>query len=1264
MRRILNSVCGLIIVFLVIGGGKLFAQDDYLFENLNVADGLSSSRFNSINTVYQDKFGFMWFGTVDGLNRYDGYTFEVFKNIPGDSTSLPSSNIQNINEDGEGNLWIGTPGNMSVFNRENNTFTNYPTALAVNTQQANIKVTRSYLDSKNNFWVATQGSGIQKFNRETKSFEIVPLLVKLDGTDTLTAIKNSAVFGMLELKNGNFLISSYTKGIFFYNETLHEFEKYTLAGNDSPLGIIEIYEDRSGNIWFGGRNTIIKYNPITFNYEKIDDWKEFGSSARDNFFWNFSQFDDGTLFFNSLRLGMCKYSTTTKKFSFVNIEGELGERGIGKLPASKYVDKFGVYWIGLFDNGILKFDPQKKPFKFHSISDENVNQNALSFVASIVSNPANKDEIFLATNQKGIFKYNIKKDNIVPLSIKIPEIYSNNSNVNNILIDDDQRIWFSPTNTDIASYDLNSKKTENIKILKGNIAFGNENIKRLEYMPKNRILISTNSGIYILNTKSKKIDKLPSIANRIYNKSLIEEVRTLTKQGNIIVSFNEVGESANLTKDFSLNEKGNFLLVCLGEGRYPQGMFDYGSLTNESGKILWSMDKFNKTFHGGGGIKNRVRIDTINLDPGKYNLSFNSDIGHSYANFNVDPPTDSTWYGIKIIKLGNPESERIGKLIENDKKTKQYADFLESDDILASRKYPNTLWFGAGNNGLIRYDFSSGNYKQYRFKEFSKAQISVSQLFEDSKGLLWIVTNPSGFYRFDPEKEKLYSNAEIPDVPQTAINSLIEDFKGNIWINSSGGITKLIKPVKDSIWSITKYDSKDGVPGGIGGGSLITNSGEILFGSFNGFISFYPSSENEYPPIPVIENMNISEVSIFDPESTVKLNKSIYELKDISLSYAQNDISFDFASLHYSRPSKNRVSYKLEGFNKKWNYTSRNFASFTNLEPGDYSFKVRAISGYGIPSKTERSINITILPPWYRTTIAYIGYGLLFVGLIFGIDRFQRRRLLSKAKERMKIQEAEHRAEAAELQARAVEAENLRKTEELEEARQLQLSMLPKELPQLPHLDIAVYMKTATEVGGDYYDFHIGLDGTLTVVVGDATGHGMKAGTMVTTTKSLFNVLAPNPNIVETFHEMTRCLKLMQMQNLSMCMTMLKITGSKIQMSAAGMPPVFIYKRENQTIEEHVMKGMPLGTFSEFPYTIINNELNPGDTILLMSDGFPELFNDKKEMYGYKRARNYFEEIAGESPEEIINKLKDAGSDWTNDQDPDDDVTFVVIKVK
>jgi len=108
------------------------------------------------------------------------------------------------------------------------------------------------------------------------------------------------------------------------------------------------------------------------------------------------------------------------------------------------------------------------------------------------------------------------------------------------------------------------------------------------------------------------------------------------------------------------------------------------------------------------------------------------------------------------------------------------------------------------------------------------------------------------------------------------------------------------------------------------------------------------------------------------------------------------------------------------------------------------------------------------------------------------------------------------------------------------------------------------------------------MDGTLTVVLGDATGHGMRAGTMVTSTKSLFNSYAANPDILFTFREMTRCIKQMQFQSLAMSMTMLKIQNNKLLMSAAGMPPVFIYKSKHKIIEEHLMEGMPLGTWIIF----------------------------------------------------------------------------------
>lgn len=258
----------------------------------------------------------------------------------------------------------------------------------------------------------------------------------------------------------------------------------------------------------------------------------------------------------------------------------------------------------------------------------------------------------------------------------------------------------------------------------------------------------------------------------------------------------------------------------------------------------------------------------------------------------------------------------------------------------------------------------------------------------------------------------------------------------------------------------------------------------------------------------------------------------------------------------------------------------------------------------------------------------------------------------------------EKKAAKLELESQLVKAENDRKSKELEEARQLQLSMLPEELPNLPQLDIAVYMQTATEVGGDYYDFHVGMDGTLTVVIGDATGHGLNAGTIVTATKSLFNSYAANPDILFTFSEISRCIKAMKFRRLSMCLSLLKIEGNNLKMSAAGMPPALIYRKSNNSIEEVMLKGMPLGTTDKFPYELRETQLKSGDTVLLMSDGFPELFNSKKEMYGYDKVKDTFSAIAEKSTENIIEHLKDKVTDWSGGKDPDDDVTFVVLKMK
>jgi serine phosphatase RsbU (regulator of sigma subunit) len=245
-----------------------------------------------------------------------------------------------------------------------------------------------------------------------------------------------------------------------------------------------------------------------------------------------------------------------------------------------------------------------------------------------------------------------------------------------------------------------------------------------------------------------------------------------------------------------------------------------------------------------------------------------------------------------------------------------------------------------------------------------------------------------------------------------------------------------------------------------------------------------------------------------------------------------------------------------------------------------------------------------------------------------------------------------------------LEAENEQRARELEGARQLQLSMLPKKVPQLPNIDIEAYMKPATEVGGDYYDFHLDGAGALTVAVGDATGHGLKAGTVVTAMKSLFRTFAAEPEIVPIFNQSSRVLKEMNLRSLFMGLTMIKLNGRRMKIASAGMPPALIYRAETGLVEEVMIKAMPLGSISNYPYRELELTLGCGDVVVLMSDGLPERFNHAGEMFDYSRTRETLVEAAARSPREIIECLVGAGDIWADGRPQDDDVTFVVLKVK
>jgi len=307
---------------------------------------------------------------------------------------------------------------------------------------------------------------------------------------------------------------------------------------------------------------------------------------------------------------------------------------------------------------------------------------------------------------------------------------------------------------------------------------------------------------------------------------------------------------------------------------------------------------------------------------------------------------------------------------------------------------------------------------------------------------------------------------------------------------------------------------------------------------------------------------------------------------------------------------------------------------------------VKACNEDGIWCENFASIQIYISPPWWATWWANTIYMFSFIGLLVGIRRFE----LTRRKEK------EDR--------RVLELENERKTKELEQARKLQLSMLPKEIPCLPNLDIAVYMKTATEVGGDYYDFYESEDNTLNIVIGDATGHGLDAGMMVTATKSLFQSLAPTPELIETISLLNKNLLSLKLQPMYMTLRVLRIKDYSVEAAGAGMYPFMIFEKAAGVVKEVESTGPPLGAFPHFNYTNNKFELSSGDVIVLMTDGFTERLNERNEMIGDKRAKEILIESAGASAGKIIERFVKECDDWGGDRPQDDDVTFVVIKIK
>ncbi len=241
--------------------------------------------------------------------------------------------------------------------------------------------------------------------------------------------------------------------------------------------------------------------------------------------------------------------------------------------------------------------------------------------------------------------------------------------------------------------------------------------------------------------------------------------------------------------------------------------------------------------------------------------------------------------------------------------------------------------------------------------------------------------------------------------------------------------------------------------------------------------------------------------------------------------------------------------------------------------------------------------------------------------------------------------------------------EDERKNKELQVARDLQISMLPKVNPQRDDLDIATFIRSSTEVGGDYYDFMTTEQQDIISICGDATGHGVASGMMVSVAKTGLKAINIE-HISAALFTLNNIIKEINLGKLRMSLNLTKIGKNKIEIASAAMPPTYLYSAIKNDVEEILFTSLPLGSLKNIEYEAVTKSFESGDILVQITDGLPEAPNKEGVLYDYDRLRNLIASANHLSAKEIINVLINSVDEWMEHQNNPDDITLVVTKKK
>ena len=508
---------------------------------------------------------------------------------------------------------------------------------------------------------------------------------------------------------------------------------------------------------------------------------------------------------------------------------------------------------------------------------------------------------------------------------------------------------------------------------------------------------------------------------------------------------------------------------------------------------------------------------------------------------------------------------------------------------------------------------------------------SITDINQTGDDIVWFTTYGEGFTRFDLSTKEFVHYGIKDGLPNSYLYCIYEDNSGYMWMSSNYGIIRFDPKEK----TFRQFGMADGVQNleYNSGSHAEAKDGTLFFGGLSGTNYFNPNTLKDNPNKPTILIESFSKT-----DTVFAIHKSDNSEETYNVYYYEKDLSFNFASIDYRNPLRNQHAYMMEGYDDYWHFSgTRRYASYTNLPSGDYVFRVKGSNNDQVWNDDGASLKIRIHPAPWETKWAYMVYFATTGFGIFGYIRRQRR-----------------------LHAHAMEEQ--RREEELEEARQFQMDMLPDTTPDILDLDISATIQTASEVGGDYYDFFPeNNDESLYVVVGDATGHGMTAGMMVSITKAgLYGIPSIPPNDVT--ERLNRVIKNIDLGWNRMAINIARFWEDKVEFTSAAMPPAYHYHADSGEVDEILIEGLPLGSLMDETFDLVQIDFQKGDSLIFISDGLPEATNVSNQMLGYEAVMDCVQVNGKHSAEEQKQALLDLGTAWLGELRNQDDITIVVVK--